>query len=53
MDLLGYTMVDVTRGTKIDRWRLNNYLIHGVPITPRDMMRLSAFLECEPEVLVD
>lgn len=51
MDLLGYTVFDVAAGAGVDRWSINDYLNHGKAITPRDMMRLCTFLECEPEAL--
>lgn len=51
MELLGYTVFEVARGAGVDRWKLNDYLNHGKAITSRDMMRLCAFLKCEPETL--
>lgn len=53
MDLLGYGVFEVADGSGVDRWKLNDYLNHGKTISPRDMMRLCAFLKCEPEGLVD
>lgn len=52
MDLLGYTMKEVAAGAGIDRWFLNDYLNHGKSISPRHMVRLCAFLKCQPESLV-
>lgn len=51
MEVLGYSVNDVAAGAGVHRQNLNDYLNHGVPITTTHMMRLCAFLKCEPEML--
>lgn len=53
MDRLGYTMIEVSRGTGITREHLRLYMGFGKPISARHMLRLCAFLKCEPEALTE
>lgn len=49
--LLGYTVTEVSQGTGIDRFYLNDYMYGRKRIIPRDVGRLCAFLKCEPETI--
>jgi plasmid maintenance system antidote protein VapI len=50
---LGYTVGEVAEGAGVDRWHLNDYMHGRKSITPLHMVRLCAFLKCQPESLVD
>lgn len=51
--LLGYTLGEVAAGARVNRWHLNDYLHERRTIIPMHLARLSAFLKCPPELLID